>query len=273
MPLPASMRRPLLGADRAPKPVAVLLVYLGSVALLLRGEVVSPFAYADPHFAVDYLATELQVAALLLACTAMFFQPARIGLRWPTLQAAGQLVPLVLQLAIALASWCTARWLSTPLAGSSDLSAWQILRTTLVVGVTEEWVYRGVLLAACSAWWGLRRGAAVSLLLFGALHLLNLAAGQTVQQAALQFALATLSGATLMLAALGSRSLLVPMVLHGLYDFLVIDAARFAPTLPSGAMSLAVLAAGPLLGLYSLVRIARMPAGAPYPVSPGDPAA
>ena len=79
--------------------------------------------------------------------------------------------------------------------------------------------------------------AVAALVLFGALHLMNVMVGQTLVQASLQFVLATLSGATLMLAALATRSLWLPVVAHGVYDFLVVDAARCAPTATTTARS------------------------------------
>lgn len=236
---------------------AVALVYFGSVALLLWGELRSPFGYADPRFVVHYFGTEMQVAALLALCTWRFFSPASIGWRRPARPHWRDLMPLALLFALAFVAWAVARTQSAPLPASRDVAAWQVLRTTLLVGLTEEWVYRGVLLAAFSAWWGLRRGAVAALLLFGALHLMNVVVGQTLLQASLQFVLATLSGATLMLAALATRSLWLPVVAHGVYDFLVFDTARCAPTATTGLLQLALLALGPLIGLYSLVRILR----------------
>ena len=246
-------------ARRGRQPWPVLLVYLGTMAVLLLGLLRSPFSYADPRFVVGYLGTELQVAAVLLVCTVLFFKPSGIGWRVPRGGDAALIAPALLMLGLNAAAWACARCTSTAAADSAAVPALHILRTTLLVGLTEEWTYRGVLLATLCTWLGLRRGALVSLLLFGLLHALNLAGGQAPWQVGVQVVMAMVTGATLLLLALGTRSLLVAMLVHGLYDFLVIDRARMVPTDLSSQLSLVALAAGPLLGLYGLWRIARLP--------------
>lgn len=243
------------------------LAYFGAMGILTWGLLHAPHGYADPHFVVDYLSTELQAAAWLLVCTLTWFRPAAIGLRWPQWQNWQGLVPLALLVAVYGAKWGATQLWSTPAQASADIAAHRILITTLAVGLTEEWMCRGLLLAVCSAWLGLHRGAALSLVLFGALHLLNVAGGQSVAAVAIQSVMAALTGAVLLLAALSTRSLLVPVLGHGLYDFFTIDAARFIPTDETSLLTLAALPVGPLLGLYSLYRLHRWPAGSPYPVT------
>lgn len=247
------------------KAPAVGLVYFGTMAVLVVGLLRSPYAYADVRFVVDYFGTELQAAAVLLVCTVLFFNPAAIGLRRPQWDNGELLIPAALLLGLNAAIWAYSRWVSVPTADSATVSAFEILRTTLLVGVTEEWTYRGVMLAALSAWLGLRRGALLSLLLFGLLHVLNLAGGQSPLMVAVQVLMAALTGAVLLLAALATRSLLVPILVHGLYDFLVIDRTRLVPDEVASALTLVALVAGPLLGLYSVRRLWRLPEGAPYP--------
>jgi uncharacterized protein len=250
--------------DRRFHPAPVLLVWLGSMALLLWGLLQSPFPYSDPRFVVVYAFTEIKVAAFLALCTLLFLPPRQVGLRAPERADLRLLLPLAIQFTVAFIAWAVARW-PTLAAPPVSPPALHILHTTMIVGLTEEWVYRGVLFAALSAWLGLHRGAWLSLAAFGLLHALNLAGGQPPVAVAAQVLLAALSGANLLLAALATRSLWVPMVLHGLYDFLVIDRARLALGDDlSGVFTLLLLAAGPLLGFYSLYRIRRLPDRPPY---------
>lgn len=256
-----------VSAARGFRPWPVLLVYGGSMALLVAGMLRSPFTYGDPRFVAGYVGTELMVLALCALVTAVALPPSRIGLRGPRVHDARLLLPFALLFSVALSVWAWRRWqMTTPLPADA-VPAWQILRTTLLVGVTEEWVYRGVLFAALSHWLGLRRGAVLSVLLFGALHLLNMAAGQSFGAVAVQFLLASLSGASLLLVALALRSLPLGMLLHGLYDFLVFDSARLPATEGGQVLSLLVLATGALTGLYSFIRVARLQGGEPYPPS------
>lgn len=253
------------------RPWAVLLVYLGSVALLLWGLLRSPYAYSDPRFVVHYLGTEVQVALLCTAVTLLALPAARVGLRLPRLHQPRLLLPFATLLAVALAVWAVRRLqMNAPLPPDA-VPAWHVLRTTLLVGVTEEWVYRGVLFAALSHWLGLRRGAVLSLLLFGALHLMNMAAGQPFVAVAVQFVLATLSGASLLLVALALRSLPVGMLLHGLYDFLVFDAGRLPATDTTAALTLLVPVVAFLTGLYSALQVLRLQGGEPFPAGSTGP--
>jgi uncharacterized protein len=250
-------------------PLGVAAVYLGSVGLLLWGLLTAQHGYADPHFAVEYLRTELLVAAWLLGCTLIWFKPSAIGFRWPEWQHWRGLLPLAVLVGAYGAKWLAVARLSIPAPANADIAASHTLATTLTVGLTEEWVYRGVMLAACSAWLGLRRGMALSLVLFGALHWLNAAGGQSLLLVLVQSVMAALTGAVLLLAALSTRSLLVPVLGHGIYDFFALDATRFAPTQELDLLSLVLLPVGPLMGLYALYRLyrtRRWPQEAPYPV-------
>jgi membrane protease YdiL (CAAX protease family) len=248
--------------------LGVAVAYLGSIGLLWWGLLTARHAYVDPHFAVEYLRTELLVAAWLLACTLIWIKPSAIGLRLPEWRHGPGLVPLAALVGVYGAKWAYCRLVGTLAPAGADIDPLQILATTLTVGLTEEWMYRGIMLAACTAWLGLRKGMAWSLVLFGGLHWLNAAAGQSVAMVLLQSVLAALTGAVLLLAALSTRSLLLPMLGHGLYDFFTIDSARVTFTHELEVLTLLALPVGPLLGLYALLQLRRWPLQqAPYPAT------
>jgi membrane protease YdiL (CAAX protease family) len=140
-----------------------------------------------------------------------------------------------------------------------------LLRTTLLVGLNEEWLFRGLALAAFSHWWGWRRGWLAALLAFGCLHLLNLIGGVPPAAAAFQFLNTMLLGSVFLLAAVATRSLLWPMLGHAAYDWAVIDAARFIAVGAPATGSLALTAVATLLGLWSLRTLWRMPERTPFP--------
>jgi membrane protease YdiL (CAAX protease family) len=145
-----------------------------------------------------------------------------------------------------------------------DRLALLVLRTTLLVGLNEEWLFRGLLLAAFCRWWGLRRGSVAALLAFGAFHLLNMAAGVPWQNALVQFCVTFTLGAVFLMAALGTRSLLLPMVGHALYDAAVIGMGQMvAPAGMAWAPALLMGVAFPLAAWCFFV-LARWPAGQPY---------
>jgi membrane protease YdiL (CAAX protease family) len=130
-----------------------------------------------------------------------------------------------------------------------------VIRTTALVGLNEEWIFRGLLLAAFCRWWGLRRGAFAALVAFSAFHLLNIAGGVEPLASLFQFANTFVLGAIFLCAALGSRSLIIPMVGHALYDFAVIDMNSLAKlTALSPAMAVAPVV-GWLLGLWCVYKL------------------
>ena len=246
-------------------PLLIAAVFCSTIAIFVVNMMRSPYVYSDPRFVVSFFSTELQVAGWLLFTTALLFPPKRLGLRWPQRGSLKQAAPMFLLLLTALGVWAFARLHIKPGAVLDNSMSLQILRTTLVVGVTEEWIFRGLLFAAFSRWFGLRKGALLALVLFGCFHLLNIAVGVPVPLALFQLCSTILIGSTLALGALGTRSLLLPMVVHGLYDFAVIDAERAvvagAPALSMAAIPLMGLA----LGIFCLVSLFRLQASEPYP--------
>lgn len=247
----------------------MLALITGALLIYLAGALRSPYQYVDPNFVIGYFATELQVVAYLLLITLLFLPADRIGLRRPQLAMPRYLLPFALWLLVALGTWLTVR-MSVPMTATANaIDPWLILRTTLVVGVTEEWVFRGLVFAVLARWLGLRRGAYAALAAFGAFHLMNMVVGMPVAGALAQMVLAFMSGSILLLAAVSTRSLWVPMLGHGLYDFVVFDIGRMVQA--SGDISVAplvVMANGIVFSIVCLVLIARLPDEEPYhPVS------
>ena len=91
-------------------------------------------------------------------------------------------------------------------------SAWDLASLSLVAGVGEEMLFRGVLQDAAAARYGLATGLIVGSVVFGMLH----AVTRTYA------VLVTLIGAYLGAIYVASGNLLVPIVAHGLYDFLAL---------------------------------------------------
>jgi membrane protease YdiL (CAAX protease family) len=248
-----------------PRVAAITVLALGIFA---AGEWWAKRPYTDPHFVVDFLGTELAVALLLVLATLLWLPARQLGLRWPTWRAAGAPGPvwpvLTLTALVALA-WGVAR-LSLPEGAPFDASlSWPILRTTLLVGFNEEWLFRGLLLAAACRWWGLRRGAAAALLAFGLFHLLNLVAGVPLALAPVQVVSTIVLGAIFLMGALATRSLLLPMGAHALYDFVVMDLNRLSAAGGSPWVTPALMLPAYAMGLYCLWRLWRLPEGELYP--------
>ncbi len=230
-------------------------IFFVLMAIFLAGELLSPYPYTDTRFVVAYVVTEVIVSTLLLAVTLTLFVPAELGLRRPGRGVAGSVWPVFVLVGAVLVAWIVMRVqlpAGTPVDNTQSLL---VIRTTLLVGLNEEWIFRGLMLAAFCRWWGLRRGVFAALLAFSAFHLLNLAAGVAPLSSLFQFANTFVLGAIFMYAALGSRSLLVPMLGHALYDFAVVDMNSLAAlTALSPTMAVAPVL-GWLLGPWCLYKL------------------
>lgn len=155
--------------------------------------------------------------------------------------------------------------LSLPEGVAPDAAhAWLFLRSTVLVGINEEWIFRGLLLAAFCRWWGLRRGAVIALICFGGFHLLNVAAGVPLRLGAIQVATTILLGSVFVMGAIDTRSLLWPMAVHALYDFAVLDMMAPATAGANRGGLVVTAAAGGMLGVVSLVEMLRLGNGMPY---------
>jgi membrane protease YdiL (CAAX protease family) len=123
------------------------------------------------------------------------------------------LIPAFMALGIA-AGLATADW------GARDASfiAW-LLVGTIAVGIAEETLTRGLLLTALRGGMGEVGAWFWSSLLFGFLHGANIVLGQDVGPTLQQIAFAFVFGSVLYAARRSTGTLLVPIVLHALWDF------------------------------------------------------
>ncbi len=244
---------------------AVWAVLALSFGLLAWGEIRATEPYGSPAFVIGYFWTELLFTALLLLATVLFWRASTLGLRRPQVPGSWlQVLPLALlvTLAVGVRTWIGTQPVTaaTPDAATSLL----LLRTTLLVGLNEEWLFRGVALAAFTHWWGWRRGWLAALLAFGCVHLINLIGGVIPAAAAFQFLNTMLVGSVFLLAAVATRSLLWPVLGHAAYDWAVIDASRYVAAGAPATGSLAVTVVAMLLGFWSLRTLWRMPERAPF---------
>jgi membrane protease YdiL (CAAX protease family) len=245
-------------------PFLIGAVYVISMAILTYGEISSSVPYTDPSFVVEYFWTEIQVAGLFLLATAFFLDWKRIGFTLPVFTEVKKLLPLLLVTAAGFAAWFIGL-VTLPDGFHYDLStALSVWRTTAVVGLTEEWMYRGILFVFFSRWFGLKKGAFTAMFFFGVLHLINIVGGVPIQAATFQFFNTMLLGSVFILASVGTRSLLFPIICHGLYDLFVIEAARMHGLGSSQVGSLITVLISIPVGIYCVIQITKLIGKEPF---------
>lgn len=94
-----------------------------------------------------------------------------------------------------------------------------VLVNTLLVGVSEEWAFRGILLKSLCDRFSLIAAVALNAIAFGLVHSLNGFVTGDFAGAFNQAAAASMSGVLFVALRLRTHSLLPVMLLHGLWDF------------------------------------------------------
>ncbi|HTQ39384.1 MAG TPA: CPBP family intramembrane glutamic endopeptidase [Pirellulales bacterium] len=100
----------------------------------------------------------------------------------------------------------------TLVAMFTQCSVAQLAMVSLVAGIGEELLFRGVLQPVFIGWWGTAVGLSAASAIFGLLHALTAAYA----------VLATVVGAYLGWLALATGNLLVPITTHAMYDFVAL---------------------------------------------------
>lgn len=119
---------------------------------------------------------------------------------------------------------------------------------TILVGYSEELMFRGVLFQGFLTRMGMRSAVWATSAAFGTVHLLNAITTGDLPSAAIQAVGAFMAGTFLMAVVLRTRSIVPAMVYHALWDVLLTaaaaggssasDAAAPAPDLPTAALLL-----------------------------------
>jgi membrane protease YdiL (CAAX protease family) len=140
---------------------------------------------------------------------------------------------------------------------------------TLLVGISEELMFRGILFRALVARLPVWPAIGATTALFGSVHILNGFGTGDWGSAIVQACAAALSGVALMAIMLRTGSILVAMAYHAAWDFSTFavaaavssanSAAVPAPSWASVALPVLFVLPNALYGLYLLRRVGREP--------------
>jgi membrane protease YdiL (CAAX protease family) len=129
-----------------------------------------------------------------------------------------------------------------------------ILLNTFLVGLSEELMFRGVLLQALRRTVSIWPAVALTTLAFGAIHVLNVFVTGDMRTAVMQAAAAALSGLLFIALRLRTGSLWPGIVVHGLWDF-----ATFTVSASRGAESQGVAGGGPVTPMAFMPMLLVLP--------------
>lgn len=97
-----------------------------------------------------------------------------------------------------------------------------LLINTLMVGFSEELMFRGILLSELSRRMSFWKAAIIMSLMFGAVHLFNAVVTGEVGMGLIQAVTATMSGFLFLGIRLKTNSIWPAMIVHGLWDFAIL---------------------------------------------------
>lgn len=224
----------------------------------------SPMNYGGARFVASLFTSELITTGYLALITLLFFPARRLGLRLPQAINWSQLTPILVLLGVVFSSWLAMR-ISLPANNSMDNAlSRDVLFTTVLVGLNEEWIFRGLLMAAFCRRFGLRNGVLLALLCFGLAHAGNALNSENPGLQLLQVLSTALTGSVLALAALATRSLLPAMIAHALYDFMVVDMGELGNAGANIIFMAPMLLVGIGLGIYCLYRVFKLEGTEPF---------
>lgn len=224
----------------------------------------SQISYGGSRFVASLFNSELATAGYLALITLLFFPAKRMGLRLPQLVNRSQLYPVLVLLAVVFVSWLAMR-ISLPAGNNMDNAlSRDVFFTTLLVGLNEEWIFRGLLMAAFCSRFGLRNGALLALLCFGLAHAGNALNSEQPALQLVQVFSTALTGSVLVLAALATRSLLPAMIAHALYDFMVVDMGELGAAGANQLFMLPMFVIGVIVGIYGLYRVFHLQGDEPF---------
>jgi membrane protease YdiL (CAAX protease family) len=189
------------------------------------------YSYGQPEMVNVIFWVEILLTVVAVVGAAKFFSLSYVGFTRPDYTALKWMIPNIFLLFSMLVFF----FLGVLEKGISEEQLNLLLLggvTTLLVGLSEEVIFRGVLLHYFARNKNIIIGIIISTVLFGSLHLVNVFGGLEMSQAWIQFGTAAFSGLFFALIILKIKSILPLIIYHWLWDFVLISGKEFSPYIP-----------------------------------------
>lgn len=209
------------------QPMSVLALLVLQFVVMGGGLLLLDVDYGSSTDLVRMWAPLSLTAIVFVAATTKLDTPREIGLQRPRVRRTWWMAPLLAMFTLVPLVRLTAAFDAVP--DGQSISAGLMVRTlaaVAIVGFTEEWMFRGLLLTFLSRRFGLRNGVIGSTVAFGLFHAVNVFGGQSAGDTAGQVAATTLLGLVFAMGGLGIRSIVPLMLIHAVYDFLIVTSEQ-----------------------------------------------
>lgn len=127
---------------------------------------------------------------------------------------------------------------------------------SILVGISEELMFRGLLLSAFTKEWGFKKAAIAVILIFGAIHILNAISTGKLLAGFMQAFMAMSTGILFLAYRVKNGTIIIAMILHAIWDFMVFILSNTTKTLKPDILTLVVeviLLLSPIaFGIYGL---------------------
>ncbi len=210
------------------------------------------YSYGQPGMVRVLFWVEIVMTIVAVAGAAKFFSLRYVGFTRPDYAALKWMLPNIFLLLIMMVFF----FMGVLEKGISEKQLNLILlggMTTLLVGLSEEVIFRGILLHYFGRNKNIITGLFISTVLFGSLHLANVFGGAEMAGVWTQFGMSAFSGFFFALLVLKIKSIWPIIIYHWLWDFTVISGKEFSPYI--SIVSLVALGVSAILIVMLLINM------------------
>ena len=195
--------------------------------------------YASSEMFNAFWIVEIVLSILVITVVKKYFSWKEIGFVDTDKKQLVWLLPFVFTLIVMFYAGINSVYIN----GISDSNSRSIVLigiTTLMVGFSEEVMFRGIIFNSLLKKYSKVKSVLISSLAFGLLHTVNIFAGLSFKEMIVQFVLTTIYGLLFALIFLRIKSIIPLIIFHWLWDFIVISISiiGYETIIPHGAINL-----------------------------------
>lgn len=228
-----------------------------AIAMFLSNSIFGAL-YGSPRMILIMLPAELIVITLCSLVVKRFFSWTEVGFNTPLRKQVLWLTPVYLILAVG---WIILLLNLPKLEITSEQwkNFWLIGLVTMTVGITEELLFRGIILSSLSERMSTRKAILLSALFFSLFHSINVISGLPLSALLVQMVSAFIAGFYLASVKVKINSIIPLIIWHWFWDFLTLGCDLFGFKTPQLISSIILLEL--ITGLIIWIRLNKPVSG------------